>query len=239
MGSQGEVEDEHPAFQLTHKDHENLARKDEDFKPHTWTNLRDIIGIIITLSSLFAIKLTRSKANNDLESLRRWPSDLKRYLHWSKQTKQAYGTITNYICQERLQWQPLPTSYPDEGPIFHVENPVPFADPRDYKIMYNDWPYGMTPDITHIVVWLKTRFDVEPTVGDLLPEARTLIEDFVKQTFNDRLEEEDGGVGDRVMWFRNWTGLQSVRGMDHIHVLVRGVPQEIMDEWTGGRTTLP
>ncbi|KAL8668575.1 MAG: hypothetical protein Q9168_006803 [Polycauliona sp. 1 TL-2023] len=220
MGSQGGLEDETPAFDLTDKDRENLARKDEDFKPHTWTNLRHII------------------ANNDLESLRRWPSDLKRYLKWSKQTKEAYGTITNYICQERLQWQPLPTSDPGEGPVFHVENPVPFVDPRDYKILYNDWPYGMTPDITHIVVWLKTRFDVEPTVGDLLPESRQLIESFVRQTFNDRLDQQDG-AGDRVMWFRNWTGLQSVRGMDHIHVLVRDVPREIMDEWTGERKTLP
>ena len=97
--------------------------------------------------------------------------------------------------------------------------------------MYNDWPYGMTRDITHFVVWLKTRFDVEPTVGDLLPQSRQLIEAFVQHTFVDMLEK-CGGAGDRVMWFRNWTGLQSVRGMDHIHVLVRNVPRNIMDGWT-------
>ncbi|KAL8653752.1 MAG: hypothetical protein Q9226_003716 [Calogaya cf. arnoldii] len=220
MGSQENLDADPPAFGLTDKDRENLARKDEDFTPHTWTNLKHII------------------ANNDLENLRRWPSDLKRYLKWTKQTKQAYGTITNYICQERLHWEPLPTSNPDEGPIFHVENPVPFADPRDYRILYNDWPYGMTPDITHIVVWLKTRFDVEPAVGDLLPQSRQLIQDFFQHTFIDRLEKQ-GNAGDRVMWFRNWTGLQSVRAMDHIHILVRDVPHNIMDEWTGGKTALP
>ncbi|CAO1603249.1 hypothetical protein XANCAGTX0491_006840 [Xanthoria calcicola] len=219
MESQEDLDDDPPAFGLTDKDRDNLARKDEDFEPHTWTDLKHII------------------ANNDLESLRRWPSDLKRYLKWTKQTKQAYGTITKYICQERLQWQPLPTSNPDDGPSFCIENPIPFADPRDYKVMYNDWPYGMTAGITHIVVWLKTRFDVEPAVGDLLPQSRRLIEDFVQQTFIDRLEKL-GGAGDRVMWFRNWTGLQSVRGVDHIHVLVRDVPREIMDEWTRGRTAL-
>ncbi|KAL9012920.1 MAG: hypothetical protein Q9180_009057, partial [Flavoplaca navasiana] len=67
--------------------------------------------------------------------------------------------------------------------------------------------------------------------------SRQLIEDFVQHTFKDRLEQENGAE-DRVMWFRNWTGLQSVRGMDHIHVLVRDVSKEIMDEWTGGRTAL-
>ncbi|KAL8858305.1 MAG: hypothetical protein Q9178_005168 [Gyalolechia marmorata] len=213
MESQRSLDEDSPAFNLTEKDRENLARKDEDFEPHTWDNLKQII------------------ANNDLESLRRWPSDLKRYLQWTEQTRQAYGTITNYICQERLHWQPLPTTNAEEGPLFHVENRVPFVDPRDFKVMYNDWPYGMTGDITHIVVWLKTRFDVEPTVGDLLPQSRQLIEAFVQHTFVETLEKH-GGAGDRVMWFRNWTGLQSVRGMDHIHVLVRNVPRNIMDGWT-------
>ncbi|KAL8724262.1 MAG: hypothetical protein Q9166_008051 [cf. Caloplaca sp. 2 TL-2023] len=220
MDRQELSDDELPAFDLTDKDRENLARKDEDYQPHTWENLKQILAI------------------NDLESLRRWPSDLKRYLQWTKETKQAYGTITNYICQERLHWEPLPSTSPNEGPIFHVENPIPFADPRDYKIMYNDWPYGMTPDITHVVVWMKTRFDVEPNVGDLLPRSRQLIQDFVRRTFIDRLERH-GGAGDWIMWFRNWTGLQSVRGMDHIHILVRNVPRDIMDEWTGGWTPLP
>lgn len=96
----------------------------------------------------------------------------------------------------------------------------------------------MAPNITHIVVWLKTRLDVEPTVGDLMPQSRQLVKDFVQHTFIDRLQRQ-GITGDQVMWFRNWTGLQSVRGMDHIHVLVRDVPIEIIDEWTGGRTPLP
>ena len=35
------------------------------------------------------------------------------------------------------------------------------------------------------------------------------------------------------MWFKNWTALQSVPGMEHVHVLVREVPDEIVAEWTG------
>ena len=162
---------------------------------------------------------------------------MERYLVWSKKTKQTYGTIIDYICQERLHWQPISISL-DEGPLFQCKNPIPFADSRDYKILYNDWPYGMTPDITHIVVWLKTRLAVEPTVGDLIPESRQLIEDFVVKAFTETLKVR-GGSASQVMWFRNWTGLQSVKGIDHIHVLVKGVSKDIMDEWTGGRTPLP
>lgn len=219
MTTQTSEDDETPAFELTEKDRQNLARNDVDFQPHTWENLKQII------------------ATNDLESLRHWPSDLKRYLQWTRTTKETYGNIINYICKERLHWDSLPTPNPDEGPTFEVANPIPFADQRDFKILYNDWPYGMTSDITHIVVWLKNRLPVDDEEGDLTPEARKLVEGFVERSLVSRVQKEGGkGWNDRVMWFRNWTGLQSVRGLDHLHVLVRGVQKEIIDEWTGGRT---
>ena len=41
---QSQLEDEIPAFELTNKDRENLARKDSDFQPHTWDDLKGIIG---------------------------------------------------------------------------------------------------------------------------------------------------------------------------------------------------
>ncbi|KAL9599270.1 MAG: hypothetical protein Q9219_003972 [cf. Caloplaca sp. 3 TL-2023] len=214
-----EEEEDIPAFELTEKDRQNLARQDEDFQPHTWKDLQEIV------------------ATNDLKSLRRWPSDLRRYLYWTKQTKRTYGTITNFLCRERLHWTPLPTSDPNFEPTFRVTNPIPFADARDYKILYNDWPYGLAPGISHLIVWLKTRFAVSPDCGDLLPEARKSVERFVDKIFRNGVEKEEGGKGSEaveVMWFRNWTGLQSVRGIDHIHILVRGASREIMDRWTGG-----
>ena len=33
------------------------------------------------------------------------------------------------------------------------------------------------------------------------------------------------------MWFKNWVSLQSVRGVDHVHVLVRDVPEEVLGGW--------
>ncbi|KAL9025189.1 MAG: hypothetical protein Q9196_005944, partial [Gyalolechia fulgens] len=119
---------------------------------------------------------------------------MKRYLQWTKATKQKYTTVTNYICTQRLHWVPLPPSPPDSGPTFHVENPIPFAHASDYRILPNDWPYGLAPGITHLVVWLKTRFAVEPTVEDLTLEARAQIARFVKATFEARMER-DGDTG--------------------------------------------
>ena len=162
--------------------------------------------------------------------LDRYPSDLFRYKLWTEQIKAEYGSIINFVLEERLQWEPLPSSSTSEGPQFACRSPVPFANAEDYKILMNDWPYGIPPNISHLVVWLKTRIPTQPSDGDLTPESRQILQNFVRRTFEERLAK-DGDSEDRVLWFKNWSGLQSVRGLEHIHVLVRDVPQSILDKW--------
>jgi hypothetical protein len=60
-------------------------------------------------------------------------------------------------------------------------------------------------------------------------ESRKLIEDFVHDFFVKDLGEEGR---ERVLWFKNWVSLQSVRGVDHVHVLVRDAPEELLARWT-------
>jgi Protein of unknown function (DUF3605) len=134
---------------------------------------------------------------------------------------------------KRLQWTPLPTSTPQSGPQFSYHNPTPFADERDYKILPNDWPYGLEAGIFHIVVWLKTRLETEASRGDMTPRSRELIEGFVQRMFVERVRGLPG-TREKVQWFKNWTALQSVPGLEHVHVLVRDVPEEVVLEWTKG-----
>ncbi|KAF4306080.1 hypothetical protein GTA08_BOTSDO14182 [Botryosphaeria dothidea] len=75
----------------------------------------------------------------------------------------------------------------------------------------NDWPYGLDPGIVHNCVWLKTPLDLKPEDGDLTDQARGLVEEFVKTTFREPLGEEKNG--ERVLWFKNWAKLQSVRAL--------------------------
>ncbi|PGH04337.1 hypothetical protein AJ79_07117 [Helicocarpus griseus UAMH5409] len=200
-------------FNLTEIDRQVLSQTDEEFVYHDWADLKDIV------------------AANKLEVFRRKPSDLVRYIAWTTETKAKYGSITNYVCRERLRWQ----FDPADDPASHCRNPVPFADPNDYKILRNDWPYGVTPDITHLVVWLKNSIPVKAENGDMTDESRALIGDFVSRTFVARLEKLFPDAKDRVLWFKNWTALQSVRSVEHVHVLVRGLPNEILVEWTGDK----
>ena len=131
--------------------------------------------------------------------------------------------MTNFLLQKRVYWEPLPATDPSAAPTFAYKDPVPFAERSDYRILINDWPYAFTPGIKHICVWLKVRLPVNDENGDLAVNGKEMVQKFVERTFVDGL----GVRGeDKVLWFKNWVGLQSVSGVEHIHVLVRDVDEE-------------
>ena len=137
------------------------------------------------------------------------------------------------MCGKRLHWKPISDS-PETGPVFECNSSKPFANSADYMIRSNDWPYGISPEIAHIVVWSKVQIPDEQPEGDLTVASRRLIQKFVRETFIDKLATagfED--AGDRVLWFRNWAKLQSVQGLEHIHVLVLDAPEKLLEAWTG------
>ncbi|KAI1854693.1 hypothetical protein JX266_000811 [Neoarthrinium moseri] len=190
-------------FPLTDVDKWVLSQTDEEYEYHDWNELRQIIG------------------ENNLSVLKRKPSDLRKYMKWTAETKAEYGSMTQYLLVHRL-----PKAW--GVPPFTPRSSTPFNDPSDYRVLVNDWPYGLTPDISHIVVWSRTSIETDPVTGDMTPRSRQTIEDFVKRFFIDRLDP-DGE--DRVLWFKNWVALQSVRALEHIHVMVRNASPELLAEW--------
>lgn len=149
-------------------------------------------------------------------------------MKWTADTKAEYGSITRFLIVNRL---PKTWGSPPYVPV----STTPFADPSDYRVHVNDWPYGFTPDITHIVVWTRVLIPTDPATGDMTGESRAQVAAFVQRYFADSLAREDGGSKgghDRVLWFKNWIQLQSVRQLEHIHVLVRGVSPGLLQAWT-------
>lgn len=178
----------------------------------------------LSLEAVLTVAARHPETNN-LSVLKRKPSDLRRYMKWTAETKATYGSMTNYLLEHRLpkSWGALP---------FTPVSQIPFAEPSDFCVLLNDWPYGLTPNITHIVVWTRTVIPTDPATGDVTDESRRLVRDFVKTYFTDRLGP---GGEERVMWFKNWVALQSVRALEHIHVLVRDVDPAVIAEWTKER----
>jgi hypothetical protein len=101
--------------------------------------------------------------------------------------------------------------------------------------LLNDWPYGFESGIKHLLVWSRTPIAVDDARGDVTAESKRVIEEFVERQFVFTLaKEETISVDDarkRIMWFKNWVSLQSVRGVDHVHVLVKDAPISLLEQW--------
>ncbi|KAJ2987221.1 hypothetical protein NUW58_g4622 [Xylaria curta] len=195
---------EESPFPLTEVDRWVLSQTDDEFHYHDWDDLKKIIG------------------ENNLSVLKRKPSDLRRYMAWTTETKAQYGSMTNYLLAHRL-----PKGW--GSPPFTPASLIPFDDKSDYAVLINDWPYGLTSDITHIVVWSRTIIDTDSTTGDMTAESRRVVSNFIKRFFVDKLGPEGET---KVLWFKNWVALQSVRTLEHIHVLVKDAGKELLEEWT-------
>jgi len=79
----------------------------------------------------------------------------------------------------------------------------------------------------HLVAWTKPPIPTQPADGDLTPEARRIIEEFVHDTFTKHLGK------DNVLWFKNWARLQSVPGVEHIHILIRNYSDSFLQSVVG------
>lgn len=199
---------ENPPFALTAIDWHQLTLSDADFTPHSWSNLHDLIS------------------SNQLDELKRWPSQLKAYLAWTAHVKQKYGSVMTYLLDQRLFWEPIAD---DTGALsFNVRDVVPFASTEDYRILRNDWGYAFEPGIKHIVVWLKQRLPVDED-GGLTESGRGIVNGFIEREFRRKAGEKESAS--KIVWFKNTTTLQSVRSLEHVHVLVRDVDEDVLEEW--------
>ncbi|KAI9839781.1 MAG: hypothetical protein M1837_002020 [Sclerophora amabilis] len=180
-----------------------LSTRDEDFRRLSWPEVQHLI------------------ATNRIDLFRRLPSDLRRYLGYTWYLNQEYGSVMNFVVQKRLRWTDL-----------KPKNPVPFADPEDIKILYNDWPYGIDSSIVHLVIWTKFDLEDDPATDDLTPTARRGIDDFVNRTFCSHVPSE------HVIWFKNWRSLKSIHAVEHFHVMLYAPDKEFVKSITGNDVPL-
>lgn len=163
-----------------------------------------------------------SVATNKIDQFQRVPSDLRKYLEYTAKIKAAYGSILDYVVKNRLQWEDNlepKGSTPFENPgmlcsclpypvqLVAISSRVHMRDVRctylpwqcrvqdDYKILYNDWPYGVEKDIVHLVVWTKFKFEDDPVTGDISPQSRKEIAEYVAKVFEPHMPAEQVSMG--------------------------------------------
>ncbi|KAL6902595.1 hypothetical protein GGI43DRAFT_345275 [Trichoderma evansii] len=184
---------------LNPKDLRTVSTPDAEYRTQTW---EEVCYLIRT---------------NNLERFQRIPSNLRRYKAFTYRLGKLYGSIANFVLSERLRWE-LPVT----------PRGLPFQYEDDYKILHNDWPYGLDPRIVHLVVWTKFELKAVSATGDLTDKARREIDDFVTRTFRSRMPSN------QVMWFKNWAALKSIHAVEHFHVMLFNPDPEFIKEVTNG-----
>lgn len=184
---------------LSPKDLSIVSTRDADYHVLTWEEVRTIA------------------AQNCLDHFQRVPSELRRYRAFTYRLAQEYGSVTSFVLNQRLQWTP---------PIRPMGEP--FECPDDYKILYNDWPYGIDEKIVHLVVWTKFSLEDDPSTGHLAEKSRRQIERFVSETFLTHIKP------DQLIWFKNWAHLKSVNAVEHFHIMMYDPDPGFMRRVTNG-----
>nr|POE99475.1 n-acetylglucosamine-induced protein 1 [Quercus suber] len=179
-------------------DRENLSTPESAYERQTWADVRAIVR------------------DHRLDLFRRLPSDLRRYRQYCARLAAEHGSIMAYVVDVRLGWT---GDLEPRGKFFEHET--------DYKILLNDWPYGLDPRIRHLVVWTKFVIPEEPDSESLTAEAHAALEDFVARRFETVCGREN------VVWFKNWSALKSIHAVEHFHVLLFDPPPGFVDEVTG------
>ncbi|KAJ6021478.1 hypothetical protein N7540_006982 [Penicillium herquei] len=201
---------QNPPFELNETDKAVLRAPEEDFPLHTWEEMKEII------------------AGRDMSLLRRTPSDLFNYIRWTLETQRQYESVLDFIIKNRLPWEP---ECHESGPVFPYSNPTPFTDLSDFCIRRNDWPYAMEEGMVHLVAWSKTPIATDDH-GDPSSASCKAITDFIDRMFSEHVMRGKC-AGDNLQWFRNRTKWQSVRSLDHIHLVLRDVDETFVTGITG------
>ncbi|GJC96259.1 hypothetical protein ColKHC_05085 [Colletotrichum higginsianum] len=141
---------------------------------------------------------------------------------WHAEIGKTHGSVLEYVRHERLHWPK------------HIiaRDAVPFAHADDWKIIWNDWPYDLADGMMHLVIWSKSRTAVDPETGLPTDHTAKLIESFLDRTFGETLGCRRG---QDLLWFKQKTAWQSVKALEHIHVLLRNVPEERVEKLVGQR----
>lgn len=169
----------------------------------------------------------------ELYKLRRSQAETDKYHKHKENLKKKHITILQYIL-DRLQWdekeidQLNDLKYATDQQRLHAI----FTKPELYKNSINDFPYYYESNVLHLLIWSKIRlpiylndttdidmFDTKNnSFPDMNPACKAVIDKFLGQTLHDKYgltPEKD------YLWFVNYSNLQSIKAISHVHVLIR------------------
>ncbi|EJD52295.1 hypothetical protein AURDEDRAFT_111680 [Auricularia subglabra TFB-10046 SS5] len=94
------------------------------------------------------LQLRQFVDSGDLGLLKRHPALQTRYDAWCDRVRALHGDLPTYLVRVRLAWAHLPP--PPLGLFFSPHTPADL-----WKVLPNDWPYSVPPEIEHSLVWSR------------------------------------------------------------------------------------
>ncbi|KAG0665452.1 hypothetical protein C6P45_000449 [Maudiozyma exigua] len=182
-------------------------------------------------------------STGELYKLRRSKEETVRYRAHKQELKDKDISIIDSVLG-KLNWT-LDNLEEINAKIYPTDDDklkASFSKKDLFKLLPNDFPYMFQPNIIHLLVWSKVRLPIYPNDhtevsmekhNDVLPKMNPEME----QRINVFLETSLGkklGLKPRedYVWFINYSSLQSIRAISHIHLLVKckGVAPEHTEE---------
>lgn len=166
-----------------------------------------------------------------LEQLVRSEDVTRRY----REHKEALGSVdVSDFVLDRLQWSGKELEYLNEKKYRSVEEKISVALSSQslYKLSWNDFPYDFPANVYHLLVWSKIILplyendDSEGNRARQVPHMHDRIEEFFRLTLQDRLHIPQGDY----CWFVNYSSLQSIKKISHIHLLIRTDNEELIEK---------
>lgn len=196
---------------LSAKDMGIIGTRDEDYQVQSWDQVVDIVR------------------SGMLQDFKRWPSELRWYREFVWDVMRDEGSVMKYILAARLHWvQPIV-----------ARSTRPFEHEDDFKILFNDWPYGIDDRIVHLVVWTKFELKDDTETG---AEIQRLIDStFLSEMARDKVSGASSAGMTRsiltraqLVWFKNPPSLKSVHAVEHFHVMLFDPDPALTRRLTGG-----
>lgn len=118
----------------------------------------------------------------------------------------------------------------DKYPTDEDKLKASFSEEALFELLPNDFPYMFDPNIIHLLIWSKIRLPIylddhtevsmekhNDHLPSMNPPMKEKIETFLAKT----LKKQGMEPGKDYDWFINYTNLQSVRAISHIHLLIK------------------
>ncbi|CCE65515.1 hypothetical protein TPHA_0L01620 [Tetrapisispora phaffii CBS 4417] len=182
-------------------------------KSITWQEVKRIV------SSMELYHLVRTRAMSEV--YRKYREDIK-----------AKGLNFGEILLLKLNWTQDELNYlnDDKYPADNDKIDAAFSNADLYTLRLNDFPYNFESDVHHILIWSKVKLplyeeDFTESAADKtkiqLPSMNKHMQQKIETFLQINVAGKFGIPKENYVWFVNYSKLQSVRSISHIHLLLK------------------